>query len=65
MVFDGARTPLPQDLAPDASVEVDASVIAPNEAGKYEVQFDLVHEGVAWFADRKNPPIARVVISVK
>jgi hypothetical protein len=64
VVFDGARTLLPRDLAPGDSVELDADVMAPKERGKYEVQFDLVQEGVAWFADRKSPPAPRVAIGV-
>jgi len=64
VVFDGARTLLPPDLAPGQSVELDANVIVPKDPGKYEVQFDLVHEGVAWFADQKNPPAPRVAIGV-
>jgi hypothetical protein len=46
------RTELPGPVAPGAAVTVDATLVAPTAPGDYVVQFDLVHEGVAWFAGR-------------
>ncbi|HET8568888.1 MAG TPA: N-acetylmuramoyl-L-alanine amidase [Candidatus Limnocylindria bacterium] len=49
-VFEGSRTVLPADLAPGASVQLQANVTAPQSGGTYTLKFDLVHEGVAWFS---------------
>lgn len=48
------RTPLPRDVAPDEEVQVSATVAAPAQAGTYTLAFDLVHEGITWFADKGN-----------
>ena len=52
VVFEGARTKLPADLAPGASVALNAQVTAPSAGGTYTLKFDLVQEGVAWFSAR-------------
>jgi len=46
------RAALFQDLAPGESIEVPLTVTAPNEAGNYILQLDMIQEGVAWFGDR-------------
>ena len=48
--FENARQPLPRTIAPGETVTISARVKAPLEAGRYIVEFDLVREGVAWFA---------------
>ena len=53
LLFDGARTTLPHDVAPGETVSVHAIVRAPDEPGEYRLQWDLVHENVTWF-DRKE-----------
>ncbi len=50
VLYDGARTKLPADLAPGASVALDAQVTAPATGGTFTLKFDLVQEGVAWFS---------------
>jgi hypothetical protein len=57
--FDGARTPLPHDIAPGETVSVDALVRTPEEPGRYRLQWDMVHENVTWF-DRKQGMTAEV-----
>lgn len=49
--FDNARTELRGFLPPNHahSYTVDVTL---DEPGDYEIEFDLVHEGVTWFADR-------------
>ncbi|HET7701094.1 MAG TPA: N-acetylmuramoyl-L-alanine amidase, partial [Candidatus Limnocylindria bacterium] len=54
-VWDGARTKLPADLAPGASVQLQAQVTAPPQGGSYQLRFDLVQEGVAWFSGKGVP----------
>ena len=63
LVNDGLRTPLPADLAPDRTVALRASVLLPEAPGRYLLEFDLVLEGVSWFAARGSPT-ARVAVDV-
>jgi SAM-dependent methyltransferase len=49
--LDWLRVSLPHNVERDKSVDVEVRV-PPLEAGKYEVVFDLVIEGVAWFESR-------------
>ncbi len=46
------RAPLSGECPPGASAEIELSVIAPRESGRYILELDLVDEGVAWFKDR-------------
>ena len=55
------RTPLPADVAPGGEVTVKASVAAPAEGGKLTLKWDLVEEGVTWFADKGNKPLTLAV----
>lgn len=58
------RTPLPRDVAPGEEVQISATLAAPAQAGTYTLSFDLVHEGITWFADKGNTPAkARVAVS--
>jgi hypothetical protein len=52
VIFDGARTPLPRDLAPGERVELAARVFAPREPGRYRLQLGMVHEHVTWFSEQ-------------
>jgi SpoIID/LytB domain protein len=49
VVWDGARTALPADVAPNASTQVNAKVTAPAAGGAYTLTVDLVREGIGWF----------------
>jgi hypothetical protein len=55
VVWDGARTKLPGDVAPGQSVQVQANVTFPTAAGRYFIKWDLVQEGVAWFSSKGVP----------
>jgi hypothetical protein len=48
LVFDGERSPLPARLAPNESAVAAVSVVAPEKPGRYQLELDLVHEGVRW-----------------
>ena len=52
MAAEGERTPLPQTVSPGGEATVDLEVSAPEKAGKYTLEIDLVCEGVTWFADQ-------------
>jgi peptidoglycan hydrolase-like amidase len=50
VAWDGMRTPLGGDVAPQGQRTVAANVVAPAAAGAYTLRFALVKEGIAWFA---------------
>jgi hypothetical protein len=63
VVFDGLRTELPRPLPPGETAMVSVLVQAPDRAGRYEVEFDVVEEGVAWFSTAGSAgPRAEVVV---
>jgi hypothetical protein len=53
---DNARTPLPSSLRPGQHAQVDLKIEAPAAKGRYQLEIDLVWEGVMWFKDVGNPP---------
>jgi hypothetical protein len=55
--------PLPRDLRPGESVELETAVELPERAGRYVLQLDVVDVGIAWFSQRgsKTPEIELVV----
>ena len=50
--FDWLRLALPDDVAPEQSVRLTATLPAIEQPGDYILAFDLVIEGLAWFAER-------------
>ena len=59
VVRDGVRSSLPQPLQPGESTIVDVTVMAPSQAGRYLLHFDLVHEGVTWFSEVGQAPFEK------
>jgi hypothetical protein len=53
-VFEGLRTALPHDVAPGASLQMEAIVEAPPKAGEYILEWDLVQEDVTWFYEKSK-----------
>ncbi len=48
--YDGIRSKLPQDVAPNAEVTIDdVRILTPKSPGTYQLQLTLVNENVAWF----------------
>ncbi len=64
VVWDGRRTPLPLPVPAGGTVEVVARVDAPDEAGTYRFQWDVVEEGVRWFGRGMDPPPPTVAVTV-
>lgn len=60
---DFLRVPLPTDVAPGATIEVDCPVLAPPAPGRYLLELDMVDEGVAWFGPRGSATL-RVPLDV-
>jgi len=52
IVLDGARTFLPNALAPGSSVNLQAKIKAPDRPSSYTLQLTMVQESVAWFNNR-------------
>jgi hypothetical protein len=66
VVLDGVRTVLSHDVATDATIDLMATVRAPDRPGLYTLWWDLVHEGVTWFSDAGDPGSRqRVAVGVK
>jgi hypothetical protein len=63
-VWDGERTPLPQDVAPGAAVRVETKVVAPSQPGRYLLELDPVFEHVAWFSERDESSVLRGEVEV-
>jgi hypothetical protein len=49
--FEGARTALPGRIEPGAEADAEVLVKAPLAAGRYNLEFDGVAEGLSWFKD--------------
>ena len=62
VVWDSARAPGVSWPLPGDEVEVEIEVRADVPPGEYDLAFDLVDEGVAWFESRNGPPKKRRVV---
>lgn len=51
------RTALPSDVSPDNKVALGAILSTPKAPGNYTLRWDLVVEGIAWFADAGGAPL--------
>ena len=51
VIWDYGRSSLSQDVAPGEFAHFEMSVLAPEQPGRYVVEFDLVSEQLAWFED--------------
>jgi len=54
--YEGLRTPLPADVPPGGSVELQAQVAAPAVPGTYVLEWDELEESVTWFTWAGTPP---------
>ncbi len=63
--FDWHRAEFDGDVEPESSVRVRCELPAIHRPGAYDLQFDLVVEGLLWFAERgaSRPPRLRVNVS--
>jgi hypothetical protein len=52
VIWDGLRTKLPADLAPGATVSLQAALVFPSGTGTFTLRWDMVEEGVSWFSGR-------------
>src|SRR5882672_10265444 len=49
--WDYGRAPLPRDLEPGETANIEFKVRAPERPGRYILEFDMVAEHVTWFED--------------
>jgi hypothetical protein len=52
LIQDDGRTSLPDSLAPGETCRLALKITVPPEAGEYQLECDVVHEGLSWFADK-------------
>ncbi len=55
--YEGPRTFLEEDVAPGDTVEVQAMLRAPEQPGRYWVEWDMVQEDVTWFSWKETPTL--------
>ncbi len=48
--YEGTRTPFAQPVAPGQQVTMAVKVRAPQQAGEYQLTWDIVHEGRTWLS---------------
>ena len=58
------RSFLPKAVKPGEEFEATYALVAPDRAGAYTVEIDMVQEGVSWFAGKGSEP-ARLKIRVE
>ncbi|MCU1447932.1 MAG: Methyltransferase type 11 [Acidimicrobiales bacterium] len=59
VVIDDARARLGTDVQPGHAAVVELEVRAPDDMGEYQLEVDLVQEGVGWFGDRGSSTARR------
>jgi hypothetical protein len=59
------RTALPQDVAPNGQVTVQARLRTPATPGTYQLRWDMVHEMVTWFTTQGDAGLLVSPIAVK
>jgi SAM-dependent methyltransferase len=59
---DLGRTPLPHDVASGEEVEIEMTVAGLLPAGRYELRYDMVVEGVTWFEFHGSPCLRRGLV---
>jgi hypothetical protein len=57
IVEDGLRSRLPRPIAPGDTCRAALRIRCPDEAGRYTLALDLVHEHVTWFSHAGAPPL--------
>ncbi len=56
------RTPLPKDVLPGETVSLHARAYPPASPGNYFIQWDMVKEGVTWFAEQGSKALSKPMV---
>jgi hypothetical protein len=56
VVHDGARTPFAAPVRHGDSGTVQLGIVAPEAPGAYQLEIDIVREGVTWFSEQGCRP---------
>lgn len=64
LVFDGERTDLPENVVPQSSVALNASIKLPVQPGEYLLLPSMVQEGVSWFDSVDNSQPLKIPVTV-
>jgi hypothetical protein len=64
LMRDGERTTLARPVRPGETTHLCATFIVPAQPGRYQLAWDMVNEGVGWFADRGTSSQLRVPLVV-
>jgi len=54
---DGRRLPIPGEIGPGDEFQKDIYIVAPENPGRYILQYDLVHEKITWFSTAGVMPL--------
>ncbi|GAI00499.1 unnamed protein product, partial [marine sediment metagenome] len=54
---DGRRLHIPGEIGPGDEFQKDIYIVAPENPGRYILQYDLVHEKVTWFSTAGVMPL--------
>ncbi len=57
VIWDGDRGLLNSDVSHGREAEVNIKIKAPDKAGRYTLQYDMVRERVAWFSEKGIIPL--------
>lgn len=52
LIQDDGRAPLPTDVGPGETCHLALQITLPPEPGAYQLECDVVHEGISWFGDK-------------
>jgi hypothetical protein len=63
IVFEGERTPLPENIPPQQEAQINATIRIPETPGNYTLSLNMVQEGVIWF-DNAGAPATNIPVSV-
>jgi SAM-dependent methyltransferase len=64
LIQDDGRARLPEVVEPGSQLRIDLPIQAPPEPGDFLCEFDLVHEGITWFADASSAAPVQVPVTV-
>ena len=64
IINDDGRAPFTRDVRPGETIEIPLTINAPLRGGNYQLEIDLVQEGVSWFGLRGSPTL-RLPIVIK